>query len=290
MATYELTTGTREEFEAVQTQLISDFAAQVINAEVYTHNIGYGRVVDCLNTTNNFESIVLVVYFDAIDMTKKYSAGFAINCGGLVFTDKSLVALYGSFREEQYKLKAQYNKAVEDAQRREKENKKKADQLKKAEAKNQLLKEKAIRDFDELAQKVKTSITETDEFYYNLGWLAAHVGSVSATMPDYLDGAFVKHFGDEAVHRVVDSKKRTVNGNSMQWTFGFKATLKNLDSVPDTLTKYLNSTGKAIANTSFLWSLVSDYGFVFGKKQNVDKIMATVPEQYWAVFEAGLVG
>jgi hypothetical protein len=74
----------------------------------------------------------------------------------------------------------------------------------------------------------------------------------------------------------------------MQWTFGFKATLKNPDSIPSTLTKYLSSTGKAIANTSFLWDLVTDYGFKFGKKQDTLDIMRCVPIQYVPMFNEGM--
>jgi hypothetical protein len=58
--------------------------------------------------------------------------------------------------------------------------------------------------------------------------------------------------------------------------------------VPATLTKYLSSTGKAIANTSFIWDLVTDYGFKFGKKQDTLDIMRCVPIEYVPMFNAGM--
>lgn len=287
MTTYELTTGTHEEFETVKTQLISDFIQQITGAEVSNQLLGTGKIVSCLNACNTLESLIVSVHFD-LDEDKNYGLAAALSSGGLKFADASLVELWESFVEEQYKLKAQHNKVVEDDRRRQKEEKKKAEQLKKAEAKNKTLKEKAIKDFEALTQQAKKAVAQQDEFYYALGWLAKHVGSVSAVLPDYLEGAFVKYFGDEAPRRVVDSNKRTVNGNSMQWTFGFTATLRKAENIPAMLNQYLGYTGKAIANTSFIWDLVTDYGFKFGKKQDTLDIMRCVPIQYVPMFNEGL--
>ena len=287
MTTYELTTGTREDFENVKAQLISDFIQQVTGAEVNNQLLGHGYITSCLNPCNSFESLIFTVHYD-LDETKHYGAAVALSSGSLKFVDASLDNIWDDFVVEQYKLKAAYGKAVDEAQRRQKEEKKKAEQLKKAEAKNKTLKEKAIKDFEALTRQAKKAVAQQDEFYYALGWLAKHVGSVSATLPDYLEGAFVKYFGDEAPHRVVDSNKRTVNGNSMQWTFGFTATLRKFESIPAMLNQYLSCTGKAIANTSFIWDLVSDYGFKFGKKQDTLDIMRCVPIEYVPMFNEGL--
>lgn len=97
MATYELTTGTREDFNNVQTQLINDFVQQVTGAEVSNTMLGTGKIVSCLNPCNNFESIIFTVHFD-LDETKSYGAVAALSCGGLKFADESMMALYGSVR------------------------------------------------------------------------------------------------------------------------------------------------------------------------------------------------
>ena len=137
--TYELTECTREEFESVKTQLISDFIQQVTGAEVTNQLLGTGKIVSCQNSCNNLESVVFTVHFD-LDETKRYGAGVALATGGLKFTDESMVELWEAFAAEQYKLKAQYNKAVDDDRRRQREAEKKAKQKeakekKKAEAK-----------------------------------------------------------------------------------------------------------------------------------------------------------
>jgi hypothetical protein len=148
-------------------------------------------------------------------------------------------------------------------------------------------KAKAIKDFEALAETTRP-VEVANEFYYSLGWLAKHIGSVSARLPDYLADSFKRHFGNDTAFNAVDSKKRTVNGNSMQWTFDFTATLRKPENIPAALTSHLGSTGKQIADTSFLWDLVDNYGFQFGKKQDIEKIRSHVPSDCLASFEAGL--
>ena len=190
--------------------------------------------------------------------------------------------------KEDYETRAQ---AKRDAKRLEFEQamtaEKKAEADKKAEAKYQATKAKAIKAFEALTESVSPKST-ADEFYYSLGWLAKHVGSVSARLPDYLSEAFTRHFGQDAVHTSVDSRKKTVNGNSMQWTFGFTATLRKPENIPATITTHLGATGKQIADTSFIWDLVDNYGFKFGKTQDLDKIRSCVPASFIPSFEAGL--
>ena len=134
--------------------------------------------------------------------------------------------------------------------------------------------------------KPKT-INVSSELYYSIGWLAKHIGTLSAAMPDYLEAAFQRHFGTEAPHRAVDSSKRTVNGFPTQWALAFKASLPKVTEIPATLTKYLNTTGTAIANTSFLWELIDNHGFKFGRKQDIDHIRSMVPSVHIEAFEEG---
>ena len=71
-----------------------------------------------------------------MDETKNYGLSVALASGGLKFVDESLVSLWDDFVAEQYKMKAQYDKAAEDEQRRQKEEfKKAAQEKKKADAK-----------------------------------------------------------------------------------------------------------------------------------------------------------
>jgi hypothetical protein len=139
MTTYELTAGTQEEFNTIQTQLINDFIQQIMNAEVTAdwRNPRTGRIVSCMNPTNNFNSVIASVYFDDTNETKSYCIVAAINCGGLLFVDESMKALYDEFVEANENLRHQEFLACQEAQRREKEakklEKKRQDNMKKLE-------------------------------------------------------------------------------------------------------------------------------------------------------------
>lgn len=172
-------------------------------------------------------------------------------------------------------------------QAKEAEKKAKAD--KEAEAKYERTKAKALKDFDKLATEVVPKST-ADEFYYSLGWLAKHVGVITAKLPDYLGSAFEKHFGAEAPKTLIDGRAKTIGGHAKQWSWEFVASVKKLKDA--TVPAYLQGTttdiSKGIHNTSFVWDLVDNYGFQFGKKQDVDKIRSHVPADKLSFFEAGL--
>lgn len=289
MTTYELTSGTREEFENVKTQLISDFIQQVTGAEVNNRLLGHGIIVSCLNPCNTFESLIFTVHYD-LDETKNYGAAVALGSGSLKFADESLVSLWDEFVDEQYKLKAQYNKLTEEAQRRQKEEAKKAEQLKKAEANYVRLKEKSLKDFEEMTHAARKAVSEPAEFYYALGWLAAHVGSITAKLPDYLGPAFEKYFGADAPKTLVDAKAKTSGGFAKQWSWEFVCTVKKLKDtvVPANIQTVTTDFSKGIHNTAFIWDLVANYGFKFGKKQDTLDIMRCVPIEYVPMFNEGL--
>ena len=145
-----------------------------------------------------------------------------------------------------------------------------------------------IKDFEARAQAT-TLISQTDEFYYSLGWLAKHSGTFAATLPDYLLPMFYSHFGTEYKPRAVDSSKKTINGYAMQWTVGMTISLPTkAPELPSYLNQYLSTNGKSLANTSFIWDLVDNYGFKFGKSQDLEAIKSHIPDTYINLFEAGL--
>jgi hypothetical protein len=177
---------------------------------------------------------------------------------------------------------------VEQAARAEAlEAKKKAAEEQKAEEKYQKQKAKALKDFANRAQTTAV-VNPTEEFYYSLGWLTKHAGTIAAVLPDYLADAFAKHFGPEAPCRIVDSKKRSPAGWQQQWSWSFTVSLKKPDVIPATIAQHLNTDGNKVSDTSFVWDLVDNYGFQFGKTQDVDKIRSHVPASHLSFFEAGL--
>lgn len=206
---------------------------------------------------------------------------------------------YLSLSESNIQLLTNYLNTIKDIQielcailteqaRLEREAEKKAVEERKAEEKYQKLKEKTIQDFDNLAKQERTKCA-TGEFYYCLGWLTKNVGTISVALPDYLLSAFERHFGTDFTPTVVDSRKKTINGNPMQWALSMKASIikKAQETIPALLNDYLNPAHTALTTTSFIWDLVDNYGFSFGKKQDIEKIKANIPTTYLSQFEAG---
>lgn len=282
--TYEMTTGTREEFDVLQAQLISDFAAKAIGSEVNNRFFGNGSIITCENPCNDFESMIFTVCYD-LGETKRYGACVALATGNLRFVDETLFDLYKSFEEAHKNLRHQLALAKVEADRRAKEEAKAAKKRKEVEKKVADMKASAENEITKLANREKVSAV-ADDFYYALGWLAKHVGTITAKMPDYLESSFVKHFGD-VERTVVDSTKVGPAGYTSQWRLSMEASLKKAESIPATLVEYLSQSGKKVSKTSFVWSLIDDYGFKLGKKQDFNNIIGNIPVEYTEMFTAG---
>lgn len=148
----------------------------------------------------------------------------------------------------------------------EEEKKRQEDEARKIEAKRQA----ALLKFS----KAKGGF-EPYKSYELLGWMAKHCTSLRPAMPDWMEGAFVKRFGD-VPRTVVDSKKRTSGGFPMQWGLSMKISFDQ--EVPSKLMKVATSSNKkSIDNVAFVSDLVESFGFGFGKKQDVDRIIEEIP-------------
>lgn len=274
-------------YNKVELELAQLIGEYVLGAEVSCQTYGPGHVVAYSGTTLDN----LIVEIEFANMNKKFSLPHIITVAKFVkFED---IFEIGSIWDEAYavhnELTSQFKNLDKLAKQLEVAAAKKAEEERKAEEKYQKAKAKAIADFEEFVQAPRP-ISTVDEFYYSLGWLAKNAGTFSAAMPDYLLSFFEGHFGTEYKPTVVDSKKRTVNGHAMQWTLSMKASLpkKVEGKIPAFLTQYLSTSGHAVADTSFIWDLVENYGFQFGKKQDVEKIKTHIPSKYLEFFEAGL--
>lgn len=193
--------------------------------------------------------------------------------------------------EAQTAFKSDYDdvqKAMREANRLAYEKKKQEEEEKKLEAKYQASKAKMIKEFENLTKREKI-MNATEEFYYSLGWIANNCGAFACSLPDYLLPYFQSQFGTDYEPHAVDSRKRTVNGYAMQWAISMTVNIKkkSLDKIPAVLTEHLSKSGNAIADTAFIWDLVSNYGFKFGKTQDIDQIRATIPTDYITAFEEG---
>ena len=274
-----------EEYNRIETELIDILNEYLVGAKVTGIILGSGIVTAISGA--NFEDAIATVKFESC--TKPFLLNHIITNGRFVrFVDPNVIENYNkayelhtSITADYIELKATKKKILEDEA-------KKLEEERQAELKYQRAKEKAIRDFNRLSSR-KTSVEQVDDFYYTLGWLTAHIGTLSAAMPDYLESSFIRHFGSEVPHRVVDSKKRTISGYQTQWAMSFKASLVKVAEIPMSLTKYLNPKKDAISCTEFIWDLVETYGFQFGKKQNIELIEEHIPVEYLSSYQDGLL-
>ena len=130
------------------------------------------------------------------------------------------------------------------------------------------------------------NLFETPTSHYEiLGWMAKHLTSIKAAMPDYMEKWFVGRFGDVERY-VVNSKKKTSGGFAYQWGLGLKLTFD--EDVKGPLEQRATSKNKkVIDNVAFVWDLIENYGFQFGKEQNISQIKAEIPEENLVDFEKG---
>lgn len=269
--------------EAELVDLIGDY---VMGAEVRCTAHGPGHIVVYKGTT--LDNIIVDVEF--ADITKKFSLAHIITVAKFIKLED--IFEIGVIWDEAYAVHNEITSQFKDLEKQvkllEEAAVKKAEEEKKAAEKYEKQKAKALADFETMATQEKEIITQADEFYYSLGWLAKHASNVAAVLPDYLADAFKKYFGSEAPCRIVDSKHRGPAGWQAQWSWSFTISLKKPELVPAFLLDKLNPAGKAVSKTSFVWDLVENYGFQFGKKQDIDKIRACVPADHLDSFELGL--
>ena len=187
-------------------------------------------------------------------------------------------ALMETLVEAQTAFKADF--LLQEQAKQEAEDKKLAEKLEQT-------KVRMIRDFENMASREKTD--GTNEFFYCLGWIAKNCGAFSAALPDYLLPYFQKQFGLAYTPRVVDSQKKGPAGWTSQWATSMSTNIKktSLAKIPAYITQYLNPNKTAITNTPFIWDLVADYGFQFGKTQDIDKIRQSIPASCIKDFEQG---
>jgi hypothetical protein len=269
------------EIEAEIVKAVGDY---ITNAEVSCVSYGTGKIISY--TGNTLEDLIVDIQFT--DVVKRFSLVHIMNNKFIKIESISEIKdAWDSASEVHTAITAIHKECERILRQQELEAQKKAEADKKAEAKYQKQKEKALNDFEMLSNRTFEASTDND-FYYALGWLAKHVGTVSAALPDYLADAFAKYFGADTPCRVVDSKHRGPAGWQSQWSWSFSATLKKAETVPAILQQYLNPKGKAITDTSFVWDLIDNYGFKFGKEQDVEQIAKTVPAKYIDSFNEGL--
>ena len=132
---------------------------------------------------------------------------------------------------------------------------------------------------------VKTAVSEgIKETGVNFGTFVS--GTVKAVVPDICEAEFVQYFGTEVPFTKTEYKVGP-GGWISQWGKSFTDSLVKVKTIPAYLEQYLNPKRTQVTNSEYIKDLVDNYGFQFGKEQNVEAIRKSVPAEYLPHFEAG---
>lgn len=275
-------------------EIIWDIRACLEGLTIQSKLYGEGLITQI--TGNNPNDLIVHIHFNA-DNEKRFHKAFniaiALKTKNIILPDYTL-KLYNGFmelaQEELIKEKEleRQKKLEEEKLRKEEEERKEAQkQAKKAAEAFERTKKRMIEKFEERANQIYTFDTYGEQYYYSIGWLASHIKTVTAALPDYLENAFIRHFGADVPRTVVDSSRKSINGFSSQWSYSFTAGLRDADCAPALIQENMNPTSKHINNTSFLWELIDNVGFKFGKTQDVNEIRSHIPKDMIDHFELG---
>lgn len=161
-----------------------------------------------------------------------------------------------------------------------------AAEVRKQEEKYQKKINRALKKLDTLkAEDSKKLFNSPTNYYECLGWMVKHATGIRAAMPDYMEAWFVSQFGDVERY-VVNSKKKTSGGFDYQWGLGLKISFDKSVSGP-LEKKATRQNKKVIDSVSFVWDLIENWGFRFGKEQSLEQIRNEVPSEYLESFDYG---
>ena len=275
---------TEDSYIRVEQCLIKELKNNILNNTMLNKTMGTGVVVDVYG--NTFDTTIVCIDYN--NEQKKYGLATALMAKFLTFENPELLTIYKTYSKLHFDITSQYILLKKEEKERVEQLKKKQAEELKAEEQYQKLKNNAIKSFEKHINEERTICDLDSEFFYALGWLANNIKTVSAALPDYLERPFHRHFGYDTPCRVVDSHKRGPAGYQSQWTWSFKATLKNSEDVPTILVKHLNTNKNYLSDTSFIWDLIDTYNFKFGKTQCVEDILSSVPSDFVSYFNMGL--
>jgi hypothetical protein len=196
---------------------------------------------------------------------------------------RTIIEKYLAVTKESYEI---YDAEEREAYRIQQEQERKAREEKLEKEKFEKRKQAALQKLNSIKPEQTSRLFKTPTSQYEvLGWMAKHTKSIKASMPDYMENWFVKIFGPEADRYVVDSTKRTSGGHPMQWSLSCKISFDS--EVPSLLLNKVASNKKAIDSVAFVWDLIDNYGFTFGKTQSYEQIESEIPNQYLEDFRRG---
>ena len=254
--------------------------------------MGKDAIFSDLDVSNSNLGTAVCAELDVAGERKRMALGQAV-ASGTVAVSSELEKGLREFADVYGRSEASYAAEIE-AEGKEAAEKERLRRERREEAKKRIEAEKryakraesALRKLGALKKEDTSKLFEAPSSHYEaIGWMAKHLVSVRATMPDYMEKWFVGKFGDAERH-VVDSRKKTSGGFGYQWSLGLKLTFDEEAKGP-LKRRATGENKKVIDSVAFVWDLVENYGFRFGKEQDVGRIKAEVPERYLPDFEKG---
>lgn len=300
-------------------EFVKDFNSEIKNTKVEHSMYGQGIIDSIDDNISNYEmheyitkkmmvedkeveTKILNTYWKKdltcsimFDKMRRFSFALAIANGCLkLLENEQTIKDYLDVSEQLLKVLA--DKDAKEQAEYEAEQKR-IEEEKQAKIKEEKLREKAEKKKKELLDYTNTlntlaaRISTGDEFYTALGWLAKHTKKINAVMPDYLEDWFVNVFGNDSERKAVDSKLRTSGGFQYQWSLALTIDLDTNENIPAILTQYLSKSetkkGKRLSNTEFIYRIAKDFGFNFGKVQDVEEIKKYIPSNMLEDFNLG---
>ena len=275
-----------ESYVEAEAKLLEPIRESIIGVKVESAKYGPG-VITAVNGTKVDFFIVDVKFEDSI---QRFSLKHILEQQSRLakITDEHILSLWSDILDTHNKLTAELHESEQQARVTLRESGQKLKDEMAWEARLSKRRQAALKEFDRQSKEVQEKpLGAAEDFYYSLGWLAKHVGAISAALPDYLLDAFEKQFGTDTGVRVVDSSYRTSGGFPTQWALSMRATVRGKDTLPANLTEFTNEKQTALVKTSFIWDLIDKYGFKFGKTQDIDNIKNKIPTTFVPSFELG---
>lgn len=278
---------TSENVEEIKADIMQNFKNLLIGKTFKYKSLGIsstGIVTDVVSFTN-FRTVQALHNVDSISpivktliqnsdtySEKSFVLYVSIQSKATIFDDGTVQAL-NELSDTLLELsRFEKDKLLEERLKEEEERKENdRKRIEDKEKEKRLLHEKNVM---QSLMRTKTNAECSDTYYGNaIKWLAENVNSIYACIPDFADRWFESQFGHEAVRTVIDTNRKTSGGYSMKWSPSFSVTVKSTKNMPCELYEYFDGKKKA-NNTQFVFDIVENYGFSFGRTQDIAKILS----------------
>ena len=273
------------DYSEAKKELLKDLNESIRGAKVNSAKYGLGYIVAARDdVTNPAKEHDYQVEIDFSGATKTFCLMFAIEKGAITLEGTLLDLLkeyMSSFqaileeRSRQLKIEAEKqaeeHRKLEELRAAQKAELEKKEKEKKEAEKLEKRKADAIKKFSDLCRQAKMSKTSVDDEDFIIGWLAKHVTRISAEIPDFLESYFVAQFGANAPKTVVSTAIKSSGGFTKKWSLSCQVHVDDLATMPPALQEVFKKS-KTVNSTSFALKLIYDYGFSFGKEQDISQI------------------